>query len=274
MTAFRTARVPVWPLRLALCLSLLIAGAGMAGARGNEAERLEAFRHGQELFAKAQKPEEFMQAATVFESILNGGCASGAVCFNLGNAYMRAGRPARALAAYRLAQRALPRDPFVDANLRAALGQLPDAPRLSREAWWTRILFWHEALSQDERLNLMAGGWLLLFGVAVWRMLSFPNPGRGRAVLGRAIPVLVLLGVLLTASAYLGYRDETLTEHGVVIRETTGRKGNGESYAPAFDKPLAEGSEFVVTERRGDWLAVRVGDSGEAWIPSRDVDEY
>lgn len=259
------------PVRL---FAIVLFPLSLHAAYGSETERLEAFRHGQELFAKARKPDEFMQAATVFESILNGGCESGAVCFNLGNAYMRAGRTASALSAYRRAQRLLPRDPFVDANLRAALGQLPNAPRLNRDVWWTRIFFWHDALSHDERMNLMAAGWVLLFLVAVLRLLALPNPGKGRTILGRSLPVLFLMGVLLTASAALGYRDEVLTQHGVVLQETTGRKGNGESYAPAFDKPLAEGSEFVVSERRGDWLAVRVGDSGEAWILARDVDVY
>lgn len=257
-------------MRLA-CLCVLLAEAAVGA---HEAEQREAFKHGLELFDRAKTPEEFLQSATVFESIVSAGGTSGAVSYNLGNAYMRAGRPAQALAAYRRAQQALPRDPYVDANLRAAVAQLPDTPRQERETWWKKILFWHDSLAQTERMSLFAAAWLLTFMAALIRLWAFPSPGRTRKSLGWFTIACAIGGGFLTVSAFLGYREEVQTQHGVVIHETTGRKGNGESYAPVFEKPLKEGSEFEVLEHRGDWLAVRLGASGEAWILARDADLY
>lgn len=258
---------------LTLVSPLTLFSAGKANA---EEDQKRLFSLAQDRFDAAKTPEEFLQAATMYESILSGGYENGAVCFNLGNAYMRAGRPGAALAAYRRAQRLLPRDSYVDANLRAALAALPDAPRLegAGDAWWKWALFWHASLAEHERLCLAAAGWVVAFLLAAARLIAFPQAGRGRSSLGWSTVVALALSVVFSLSAGLGYQEEAQTRYGVVLRETTARKGNGESYAPAFDKAVKEGAEFTVAEQRGEWLAVRFSGAGEAWVPAKDAVVY
>ena len=65
------------------------------------------------------------------------------------------------------------------------------------------------------------------------------------------------------------------TSKGVVIAaETITRKGASENYEPGFTKPLDDGTEFVVVDRRGDWLQIRIGESEASWIPERSAFTY
>ena len=60
----------------------------------------------------------------------------------------------------------------------------------------------------------------------------------------------------------------------VVVAEATARKGNATSYESAFTAPLAEGTEFVVLEQRGDWFRVQISGSQEGWLATVDVATY
>src|SRR4029077_10845798 len=83
-----------------------------------------------EVFDSAKTPQDYAESAALLESLLADGFRNGAVYYNLGNAWFRAGQYGRAIAAYRKAKAYRPRDPYLDANLRQALsvapGRLPE----------------------------------------------------------------------------------------------------------------------------------------------------
>src|SRR4051812_16555475 len=101
------------------------------GARGRT------FVRALELFDTAKSPADYRQSAALLESLLADGYRNGAVYYNLGNAYFRAGEYGRTIAAYRKAKPFRPRDPYLEANLRQALsmapGHLPEPP----VPWWS-----------------------------------------------------------------------------------------------------------------------------------------
>ena len=104
----------------AACLVIgLLACAGCG--RSASLDTARTFQRAQEVFDQAQSPEDYLKAAAIYESIRAGGVVSGAVLYNQGNAYMRAGQRGRAVAAYREATRYRPRDPYLLANLKFAL---------------------------------------------------------------------------------------------------------------------------------------------------------
>jgi hypothetical protein len=49
------------------------------------------------------------------------------------------------------------------------------------------------------------------------------------------------------------------------------RKGNSDSYEPAFTQPLSEGTEFRVVEVRSGWLNARISEDQTGWIRQRDA---
>jgi hypothetical protein len=85
----------------------------------------------------------------------------------------------------------------------------------------------------------------------------------------------LLVSLAITASAaYDWYRFEYVGHGVVVVPEAIARKGNAMSYEPAFTAPLAEGTEFIVLEKRGGWLRVQVPGFQEGWLRVADVVEY
>src|SRR5690606_32912817 len=93
-----------------LCLAL--AGCGQV-----EPETTRQFQQAEELFRSAQSPADYLRVAALYQEILDRGTVSGVVLYNQGNAFVKAGEPARAIAAYRQAQRYRPQDPYLAANL-------------------------------------------------------------------------------------------------------------------------------------------------------------
>ncbi len=247
----------------ALCL-VLVSGCGASPS-------LEAslkFQEARELFEKASAPDEFLAAANLYEQIADQGICSGALFYNLGNAYMQAGRTGHAIAAYRQAKRFRPRDPFLDANLKYALGH--KTQQGNGRDLVEYLLFWQDWLSYPEKLLFVvsAGGFSLL----IWLTSLF---WRGAVFLRRLKPLVLLLTLLLVLSAGFDFYRHDLVRHGVVIKnELVARKGTSTGYEAAFTEPLPEGTEFRMLEKREEWLLIRLARGHEGWIPAKHATLY
>lgn len=242
---------------------LLLAGCG----RGVEPEVLQRFQEAQQAFDRAENGDDFLVAAGLYQQILDRGFVSGAVFYNQGNALLRAGRRGEAIAAYRQAKRYRPRDPYLDANLQYALGNRPAASQ--RRAVLDTLIFWQDWLGYPAVFRLMAAFAAGTFAIGVaW--LAF----RRRALGWLAAAGAVLTLVAAFSAAYDWYRYEAITYGVVTASETVARKGNGESYEPAFTESLREGFEFRLVDRRGDWLMIRSPGGQEGWIEAQDAVVY
>ncbi len=254
--------------RLPLGVGVVLLSAALFGGCGRavDVECAQKFQAAQQAFDEARKPEEFAKAAALDQEILDCWGPSGAVLYNQGNAWMQAGQPGRAVAAYRQAQRYLPRDPCLEANLSSSLG--PDAPASSRPILET-ILFWQNWLSYPEKFYWAGSAALATFVVALASLFF------RRRWLGRVAWAALTLTCVLAFSAAYDWQRFADTQHGVVIQpQTVARKGNAVSYEPAFKTPLGEATEFRVIERRGDWLLIRLPGGGEGWIEERAAETY
>lgn len=265
-------------VRAATTLSIaawLAACAWLAGgpARADDSSRTRTFVQGLEAFDKAKTPAEFAHAAALFESMLTDGYENGAVLYNLGNAYMRAGQVARAIAAYRRAHRLRPRDPYLEYNLQSALASAPGHYPEPKPPWWKHVLFLHDSMSQEERLQAAAACFALLFVLASLRLLVWRRT-RMHSGLHGAMAVAGVLLLVAGASSVLGYREDVQTRYGVVLETNVARMGPGEDYKEAFDKALQEGAEFELVESRGDWVLARLPGVGEGWLLERNVLRY
>ena len=205
----------------------------------------------------AQRDGDYVAAAALYEALLDDGVESGAIYYNLGNACQRAGRRGEAIAAYRQALRYRPNDPYLKANLANALSER----EVSGRPLVDHLLFWQRWLSWPGKWQALAVAALISFllGLAAQmrrRLRSF-------AWLGLAVTLLLAL------SAALAWQDVVGTTHGVITEKSVvARKGDADSYAPAFTEPLKEGAEFTLLERRGDWIHIRLrnDDQLSAWI--------
>ncbi len=249
-------------------VAILFVLLGCAGCSPSvDLEVARAFQEAQKTFDEADSPEDFLRAAGLYQSILDRGVVSGVVLYNQGNAYMRAGRRGRAIAAYRQAQRYRPRDPYLESNLSFALGTENPAGR--RRPVVEYLLFWQDWLSYPEKARLTAAAAVVTFVLAVAGLFWH------RRLLTRlAIGVLALTLLLAFSTGYDWYRYDYVV-HGVVVQdEVIARKGNAASYEPAFTEALTEGTEFRLVEARGDWLLIRLPGGQEGWVERGAVVVY
>ncbi len=254
----RSSRVMRRVFATVIVLVFTLAGDALAAAPPGERQRT--FIRALEIFDAAKTKQDYRESAAVLESLLVNGFRNGAVYYNLGNAYFRAGEYGRAIAAYRKAKPYRPRDPNLEANLRQALsvapGHLPEPP----PPLWTHVLFWSGWLSFPEKAYAALGGYLLAALVACAAMFL----RRGRLYWASA--ALVICAIVLTLDAGLAYADIAWSRQGVVTTETIARKGIGKDYEPAFNQPLKDGAEFTILSETGDWIFGHFEGIGDGWL--------
>jgi tetratricopeptide (TPR) repeat protein len=247
-------------------LTLLASGFWTTAALGLErGGREREFVRALERFDAAKSPADYRESAAILESLLADGYRNGAVFYNLGNAYFRAGEYGRAIRAYRKAQPYRPRDAYLEANLNQALAAAPGRLREPPPAWWTHVFFWSRWLSFPEKAYLLSGLSIAVAVAATWSVWS-----RRLAAGGSVALLLFLAGVV---GIDLGLTNPTADEarRAVVIRETTVRKGIGQNYEPAFDQPLQDGAEFTILSESGEWILGRFHGIGDGWLRQEDV---
>ena len=250
------------PVSALVVISLL----GLSGCSAKpNLETLRRLELAEETFANAQSPDDYARSATQYQSVVDGGLQSAAAFYNQGNAWMRAGQRGRAIAAYRQAQRFRPRDPYLDANLRQALGGQGDVGlQIGLPGY---VMFWQNWLSYPEKFWVTS--WALTVSLVAFLLALITRRYVGFRRLG--ILCLCLTCLFGISTAWDWYRFDCVSRGVVVNDKVTARKGNSESYDAAFTEPLAQGVEFVLLGRRDDWLHVRIGDRNTAWISEQDA---
>lgn len=258
LASSRRGRLPVqwFVLMIPLC-------SGCSQPLDLDSSRL--FQEAEKTFAAARSPEDFLRAAALDQEILDRGQISGAILYNQGNAFVRAGQRGRAIACYRQASRYRPRDPLLEANLSYVLGSQP----LARRPVIEYLLFWQDWVSYPEKFCLAA------VGVGITFLLAMAALFVRRQLLWR----LVLLGlgvsfVLVSSAGYDWYCYEWKVHGVIVAKKTVVRKGNAESYEPALVAPIEEGTEFSLVEQRGNWLWIHLPGNQEGWIPNEAAVVY
>ena len=253
--------------RLSALVVLVAAVFAQRGEAQEKGARERTFVRALELFDSAKTPHDYRAAAKLWESLLADGYQNGAVYYDIGNAWMRAGEYGRAIAAYRKAKLYRPRDSFLEANLNqaflAAPGRLAEAP----PPWWKHVLFWSGWLSYPEKFHAVLGAFgascvLAVVGL-LWRVRRAIWFSGG----------IVAVALFLSADAALAWRDVTRSQRAVVVAETVARKGIGATYEPAFDQPLKDGAEFTVIGRSGQWVLGHFEGIGDGWLPREAIVE-
>jgi hypothetical protein len=258
-------------LQFAICNSqfaiILLGLLAFSGCQRNLDPRIaQKFQAAQAAFDRAATPDDFTKVAAMYQEMIDNGAVSGAVYYNQGNAWMRARQPGRAIAAYRQAQRYRPRDPYLEANLQYALGSNSPPRRPVVET----LLFWQNSLSYPEKFYAAMAGAGLTFCFAMI-LLFARSPRLWRRL---ALAAAAVTAIMIVSAAYDWHRFDCVT-HGVITdSDVVARKGNAETYEPALSEKLAEGAEFRLLERRGDWMLIRLPGGQEGWIMDRAAVTY
>lgn len=253
-----------WAIRCSgAIVALMVAGC----ASSPDLEVSRKFQTAEEAFASATSPTDFTRVASLYQEILDSGFESGAVLYNQGNAWMQAGEMGRAIASYRRAQRYLPRDPYLDANLRQAVAGHPQQPATPLLNY---LFFWQTSVSYLEKAVLTTA---FLATTLVLALLI--QTGWHTVFVKRIAPVAAIVTLLMLTSLLRDWYNFEHVQHGVIVaKETMARKGSSDSYEPAFNQPLTEGTEGIVLQHHNSWVNINIAGIGTGWIPSRDCVTY
>ncbi|MHC4886691.1 MAG: SH3 domain-containing protein [Planctomycetota bacterium] len=239
----------------------------------DESERLDLYHQGKEAFREANAIRSqdrvgaealYRKAALRFERLrAEGELESGKLYYNLGNTYFLLGDLGRAILNYRRAERLLGDEVKLAQNLAYARSRRADRfERPARTVVLGILLFWHYDLSLAHRSLLFAGLWGVLWVLAAVRLY------RSKAVPRALLLAVAALVLLLLGSMGVQWHAERNQREGVITApEVVGRKGDGETYTPAFTSPLHAGTEFVLLESRAGWARIELPDTRRCWIP-------
>lgn len=216
---------------------------------------------------QAYKDGAFDRAAALYEKLLAQGIVNGSMFYNLGNAYLKAGKIGKALVNYRRAEIFMPRNEDLQANIQYTL-QLTTDKIEGRDpyAYIKNFCFWYSKLNIRELavLFLIFNG--MLWGLAIARL--FYNWEYLWLALYVSIACAVLLGISSGIKLYSFYYSPA----GVVTaKEITVRSGGSVNDTALFQ--LHEGAEFDWLDEGGGWVKIQLRDGKKGWVQKDTVEK-
>ena len=215
--------------------------------------------------SRSYKEGSYDDAVTQYESIIAAGISSGRLYYNLGNAYMRAAQPGRALLNYRRAELRMPRNDDLRSNIQYALTQARDSIECWGYAVTLRdICFWYTRMSATEIIwtaiacNTLF--WLLLLAWFFYR----------RESLTIGLTLVLFLTVIFGASAAVKHYTVVSAPRGVVVvPEIQVRSGTGLNDTVLFK--LHEAAEFIWEEERDGCVRIGLCDGKKGWVQAGSI---
>jgi hypothetical protein len=198
----------------------------------------------------------------VYESLIKEGANNGYLHYNLGNAYIRMGNIGPAILNYIQAQKWIPRDENLAANLKFAIQQTQDKIEPPALGTLNVLFFWVNDFNINELVYFTIGiNFIFWITLIVW--MKFPI----LKVIRNALLCLLLLSFV---SIGVKIKNESDLKLGVVLAENVDVK-SGRSVDTITLFQLHEGALVTVTDRYGNWLEVRLNDEQKGWVPLKSL---
>ena len=207
----------------------------------------------------------YLQAADSYESLRERGFNNGHLYYNLGNTYIRLGKIGPAILNYIRAQKLIPRDENLQANLNYAIQQTRDKIMPPPPDTLATLFFWVSDLSVNENINFA-----LAINLTFWLILTawfYFRTDFLRLVRNSILFSLLLAFVAIGVKLHL----ESSSRTGVVLAKTVSVKsGLDASNIPLFE--LHEGALVNITDERQGWVEVQPDSKQKGWIPKDSLE--
>jgi tetratricopeptide (TPR) repeat protein len=208
------------------------------------------------------------EAITVYETIVSDGFVSGALFYNLGNAYYKTGQLAPAILNYERAKLYMPKDPDLDYNLQMSQRLVVDKIDVVDMFFMKRWIrsFRHSFSSDQWAVFGVAGIIALVLFISLYtfgKRLVFRQ-------LGFYFSIIALLFTALSFTFSSRLKSE-ITESPVAIvfsPSVTVKSSPDDSGTELFI--LHEGTRVVVRDSIGDWSEIALSDGNVGWL-KKDV---
>ena len=241
-------------------LFLLLGSLVLQGGAAAQPDRLD---RSFERATAAYRQGQYARAVERYRGILDSGYASGALYYNLGNAYVRLDRLGPAIRYYEKARRLWPDDPRLRHNLEQArrrAGVYPE--RLGQGPPQTLA----DLVRGGSPLALFGVGGLL-FGIGLVAAVFVGRLGAGNRERHLLAWGAVVGGLLLVGAALGISHVQSRHMRAVVVADTAAlREAPNAEAVP--DTTLPEGRLVEVRARREQWRRVRLADGTTGWVPA------
>ncbi|MBU1045076.1 MAG: tetratricopeptide repeat protein [Candidatus Omnitrophica bacterium] len=224
----------------------------------------------QALFYKANESFQqgnYEQSEKIYQEILAAGLHSGSIYYNLGNAFFKQGQLGRAIVNYERAQRLLPQDSDVQANLQYALSLCNNSVVPLKQFWLISILkSIARHLPLDSWTMLLSGVYFLVLLFLAWFMLS-------KIIVLKKIAIsLSCLLVLVSCLWLVKFQQIRLDKKAIIIVSEIDSR-----FAPAEDAVVHfkayEGASIDIIDQNNAWVRIKTPDGKIGWVPESAIEK-
>lgn len=222
-----------------------------------------AFYRGNNYYEQAKYDE----AIAEYQMVLNAGYESGNLYYNLANAYFKKGLLGEAILNYKRAERLIPYDVDLKANLGYARSAVQQ-PVVQVANLFVRLLAnVVGGFSADSLTVFLAILYIIIFACATG--LLFIKAGQ------RPLRVLLLLScaVFIIAAAGFFIKINQISQPWAVVldREAAARYEPFDSATAYFE--VFQGQEVLLVKKKGDWAFVKRPDGKAGWVKSASIEK-
>lgn len=206
---------------------------------------------------------DYAAATAGFAQLVAAGGENGYLYYNLGNAQLRGGDLAAAIASYRKAQWLLPRDENVRANLDFARQSGKDQITAAEPGVWRTLFFWHFNLAPNE-----LWGALLLSNALLWLLFSVRLYAPTNEIFGW-LKWFALSGLVAFGGSLLWKTQ--WPPQVVVVKSAEAKAYSGTDRDSVVRFVLHAGAEAEWSARQDGWYRVRLADGKTGWLQAADI---
>ena len=230
-------------------------------------EEINLLQQANELYAQG----EYLQAANLYERILQEQGVAPELFFNLGNAYFKSHETARAILNYERALRLNPR--FSDARYNLELAQLRVLDNIAlAETFFLRR--WINKLISNYTSNQWFYFSWTMFIIGLIGVLFFIF-GRSRTLRKisfiKTVTILAISAITLTFAAVRKNQFQNQNDAIVMIGVIPVKSSPDRSGTDLFE--LREGTKVRIRTTLGDWAEIMIGDGRIGWVERRQIEE-
>jgi tetratricopeptide (TPR) repeat protein len=207
---------------------------------------------------------QYEAAIQSYQKILSQGYESGALYYNLGNAYFKSGKLGYAIFNFERGLKLEPNDDDLAYNLRIAnartFDKIQELPKLFIIAWWEGLVTAFSVTGWSVMVIIFFLVLISSIGIYLFVRRSF---FQRIAFMTGSISMAVLILTIVFLSARVG--RETSTNYGVLLTPVYSVKVSPDSKSnDAF--VIHEGIKFTLEDKVNDWVKIRLADGKVGWI--------